>query len=98
VVVTLWQDEFKRADGKMIYVREGDIANPDTRPDHRELIDNLEWARDHLEGRVSVIVTIAKDKTAHPRTIAECHPSKMRARVTHVDRASGSFRFEAELA
>src|SRR4051794_39640004 len=75
VIVTLWQDHFKRRDGKLCYVREGgDPLNPDRRPGYRELMENLTWAIDNCDRQFNVIVAIAKDTTAHPRSIAECHP------------------------
>jgi hypothetical protein len=98
VVVTLWQDEFKRQGNKMVYARPGNLEEPDTRPGHVEMMQNMQWAIDHLDGRVNVITAIAKDKNAKPRSIAECAPTKMRARVVHLDHASGAFTFEAELA
>jgi hypothetical protein len=59
-------------------------------------MDNLQWALANANGKVSVIIAIAKDKAAKPRSIAECFPSKMQLRVTHCDPSDGSFGFEAE--
>jgi hypothetical protein len=96
VVVTLWQDEFVRRDGRLVYERGGDPDNPDTRPGLRELMDNLAWARDHCDGRFRVISAVAKDRNARPRAIKECAPTKMIMRLTHLDVQLGAFTAEAE--
>jgi Uri superfamily endonuclease len=96
VVVTLWQDEFRKADsGKLVYVR-GPIWEEASkkRLGHLELMENLRWAIDHCVGQVNVIVAIAKDTKAKPRSISECFPGKMRLRVTNLDEATGAFGFE----
>lgn len=97
VVVTLWQDLFKRRDGRLTYARPGfDPSNPDTRPGFRELMENLAWARDHCGGRFKVIMAIAKDPSAEPRSISECFPTKMTMKLTHLDTTAGAFVAEAE--
>jgi hypothetical protein len=97
VVVTLWQDMFSRKDGKFVYVRPGfEPSEPDTRPGFRELMENLVWARDHCDGRFKVIVAIAKDRNAVPRSIRECAPTKMIMRLTHLDSDIGAFTAVAE--
>jgi hypothetical protein len=58
-------------------------------------MENLRWALDHCDGWVRVIIAIAKNKNAHPRSISECFPSKMQLRVTHLDQTTGAFAFEA---
>jgi hypothetical protein len=57
---------------------------------------NVNWSWSARNGKVSVIIAIAKDKAARPRSIAECFPSKMQLKVTHCDPSDGSFGFEAE--
>ena len=97
VVATFWQDQFVRKDGKLVYARPGfDPDRPDTRPGFRELMENLAWAREHCEGRISVIIARAKDPNAEPRSIAECFPSKMKMRVIELDTSTGAFIAEAE--
>lgn len=95
VSVTLWQDLFQN--GTMIYqstatgTEEGWVGSNG----HLELIENLVWARDHLEGEVSVIIAVAKDKTASPRSIAECFPQpNLIMRVIEFDENSGDFTLE----
>lgn len=58
-------------------------------------MENLRWAVDHCDGWVKVIIAIAKDKLASPRSISECFPSKMELRVLHLDETTGAFTFEA---
>ena len=70
VVVTFWQDEFARENGRLIYSRPATDPSVARRPGHSELMDNFIWARDHCDGRFSVIMAIAKDKNASPRSIA----------------------------
>jgi hypothetical protein len=97
VVVTLWQDKFKRRDGRIVYERQGIFnGSPDTRPGFRELMDNLAWAQTHCHGRFRVITAIAKDVTAEPRSIRECAPTNMVMRLTHLDMTTGTFSAEAE--
>ncbi len=97
VVVTFWQDQLVRREGKLIYERPGhDPRHPDRRPGFRELMDNMAWARDHCGGLLRIIVAIARDRNAEPRSIQECFPSKMSMRLTHLDTESGAFRAEAE--
>ncbi|WP_406873208.1 hypothetical protein WHT83_05470 [Aminobacter sp. P9b] len=82
----------------MIYER-GDLGPAErAKLGHRELMENLRWAVDHCDGKLSVIVAIAKDKFAHPRSIAECFPSKMAVFVTELNEAVGSFCLQAKEA
>lgn len=98
VVVTLWQDEFRRVDGRLLYSRPKEAAVALTSSlGHRELTDNLIWARDNCGGELKVIVAIAKDKVSIPRSIAECHPTKMIARIIDLDDETGAFTLAAEL-
>jgi hypothetical protein len=67
-VVTLWQDEFERREGRLVYNWPGsDPDTPDTRLGFRELMDTLAWADAHCGGRFKVITAIAKDTAATPR-------------------------------
>ncbi|SDP77315.1 hypothetical protein SAMN05428967_3367 [Phyllobacterium sp. YR620] len=93
VAVTLWQHEFVKG----IYERGPLDPTKRMRPGHPELMDNLKWALNHCEGRIRVIIAIAKDKLAETKQIAECAPTKMVVYVTHLDEMSGAFRLEARL-
>lgn len=92
VVVTLWQDHFS---GK-IYREPPYLEHIRQRPGFNELMENLAWARDRCDGRFKVIVAIAKDQKADPRTISECFPAKMTMRLTEFDNTTGAFIAEAE--
>ncbi|MER9005891.1 hypothetical protein NKI15_19865 [Mesorhizobium sp. M0862] len=95
VVVTLWQDEFKKVDGKLVYARGALWNDAKRRNGHNELMKNLRWALDNCEGWLKVIIAIPKDKNARPRSISECFPSQMRVRVVQLDEATGEFALEA---
>lgn len=96
VVVTLWQDLFKRVDGKLVYERpDTDGAHLDSRPGFRELMDNLAWARDRCDGKMALIIAIPKDRNADPRSIAECFPSKVAMRLTYLDTHTGAYSAES---
>jgi hypothetical protein len=99
VVVTLWQDLFTRERHRLIYSRPGsELSAPDRRPGFRELMENLTWARDNCEGQFKIIIAIAKDVSAEPRAIAECFPSPMTMKLTHLDVSTGAFTAEANSA
>ncbi|WP_082982470.1 hypothetical protein [Mesorhizobium sp. AA22] len=58
-------------------------------------MEKLRWALDHCDGWVKVIIAIAKDKNAKPRSIKECAPTKMQVKVMQLDEGSGEFSLEA---
>jgi hypothetical protein len=92
VVVTLWQDEFKWRGEQVTCSRPGrGPDNPDTRPAFRELMENLQWAQEHCDGRFHVIIARAKDPAVRPRAIAECFPSRIVMRLTHFDPSTGAW-------
>jgi hypothetical protein len=95
VSVTLWQDLFEN--GTMLYrsiasqSEDGWVGSSG----HLELIENLAWARDHLDGEVSVIIAVAKDRNASPRSIQECFPQpNLIMRVAELDETTGDFALE----
>ena len=97
VVGTLWQDQFERKDGRLVYSRPGlDSVEANGNLGFKEWKENLIWAQDHCEGRIHVIVAIAKDPKAHPRSIKECFPSAMVMRLKELDRETGAFVGEIE--
>jgi hypothetical protein len=87
VAVTLWQDRFSwKTD------RPGEWKS---RAGFVELIENLTHARDNLNGKVHVILAIAKDKTASPRSIDRSFPQpKLKMRVIELDENEGTFVLE----
>src|ERR1700733_8052466 len=92
VVATLWQDQFTRRNGRLVYERPG-LIGPDEkkRPGQTEWVENLRWAKDHCDGRFRVICAIAKDINADPRSIAECFPTDMVMRLVELDPETGAF-------
>lgn len=95
VAVRLWQDRFEDG-GKLYRSRHTDVPGEwKSRPGFVELIDNLAYARDHLEGIVRVILLIAKYKKVSPRSIARSTPQeKLRMRVLELDETEGTFVLE----
>jgi hypothetical protein len=96
VVATLWQDEFSRKEGRLVYERTDVPDNVRRRPGHSELMENFAWAQTHCDGRFKVISAKAKDPNADPRSIDECFPTKMTMKLLHFDPATGAFLAEAE--
>jgi hypothetical protein len=93
VVFSLWQHKFKDRDGR-IYE---DSMTHDDHHGGRALRRHLKWAWENCDGRVRVIVNIAKDPTVHPHSIKECRPVEMIMRLTHFDLETGTFAAEAEV-
>ena len=96
VVATLWQDEFSRKDGKVYYDRSALPEHIRRRPGNSELMENFAWAKDYCDGRFKVIIAIAQDMNADPRSIQECFPSKMTMKLLSFDPTTGAFLAEAE--
>ena len=95
VSVTFWQDRFER--GGTLYRSEAHAS--DTKwfgsPGHKELLDNLEHALAHCGGQLRIIIAMAKDVKAEPRSIAECFPARgLHMRLIHFDRVTGDFAAE----
>lgn len=95
VAVTCWQDRFEN--GIDLYrsrTHHGE-AGWQSRPGHSELIRNLAWARENCGGEVRIIIAIAEDPKASPRSIRECFPrADIRMRVITLDEALGEFSLE----
>src|SRR5947208_1254566 len=95
VVVTLWQDHIKGREGSTICGHDSFEPSVRKRPGFRELMKNLAWARDHCGGRFHVIVAIARDRNADPRSIAECFPSPIVMRITSLNIETGAYTAES---
>lgn len=94
VAVTLWQDRFLDR-GSAYESWQTDVPGEwRSRPGFVELIENLAYAEEHLDGVVHVIIAVAKDKKASPRSIERCFPSAMKMKVVQLDREAGTFRLE----
>ncbi|MBX7496715.1 hypothetical protein K3172_12690 [Qipengyuania sp. 6B39] len=95
VAVRLWQDGFENA-GRVY--RSWATDKPDewkSRPGFVELIENLAHARDELGGQVEVIIVVAQDRKARPRSIARSFPQpELKMRVVELDEAAGTFVLE----
>jgi hypothetical protein len=95
VAVRLWQDRFEN--GTKIY-RSWSSDKPGewkSRPGFVELIENLVHARDYLNGTVSVIILVARDKKATPRSIGRSFPHPdLKMRVLELDENEGTFVLE----
>jgi hypothetical protein len=95
VAVALWQDRFLE-DGRVYRSK----PQPDEKwfgsPGHKELIENLAWARDNCDGRVRVITVIVEDKDVSPRSIRECLPphDDLGMRVVSLDESAMEFVLE----
>ncbi|MEQ8479904.1 MAG: hypothetical protein RIC18_04535 [Hoeflea sp.] len=97
VSVTLWRDRFEKGTGTRIYRSNPSRSSEDWvgSNGHVELIENLVWARDNLDGEVSVIIAVARDPDSTPRQIEECYPQpNLRMRVTELDESTGDFCLE----
>jgi len=94
VSVTLWQDLLKG--GRIYDATTHSLDDRWTKSNgFNELIENLKWAKENLGGIVRVIIAIAKDKEASPRSIRECFPHEsLRMRVVLLDETAGHFRLE----
>jgi hypothetical protein len=94
VAVTLWKDRF--IDGGTAYESWQDDVPGEwrTRPGFVELIENLAFAEDHLGAIVHIIVALADDENARPRTIKRSYPTQMTMKVVRLDRDEGKFRLE----
>jgi hypothetical protein len=95
VVLTLWKDHISVSNGITVYDSfdpTGHAAWIDT-PGNRERLENLKWARDNCDGLFRVVITVAKDETAIPRSIAECYPRpNLIMRITDLNEKTGEFR------
>lgn len=95
VAVRLWQDKFEE---KGRIYRSWSDDEPGTwksRPGFTELIENLVHARENLDGIVSVILLIAKDKDVSPRSIERSSPApNLKMRVVELDEDAGTYLLE----
>jgi hypothetical protein len=63
-----------------------------SKPGRSELFENLKWAHDNCDGILRIIIAIAKDTKAQPRSILECFPQKtLRMLLTYLDMETGQY-------
>jgi hypothetical protein len=95
VAVRLWQDRFENGGRTYRSWADDQPGGWKSRPGFVELIENLVHARDHLGGVVSVILLIAKDQKASPRSIERSSPApNLKMRVAELDEDQGTFVLE----
>jgi hypothetical protein len=93
--MTMWQDEITYRDGKMAY-QSRPRAKEKKRPGATERLENLIWARDHCGGLVRVVIAVAKDVKADPRTAVRWFPQdRLVMKITELDENTGAFRAES---
>ncbi|KAA9019618.1 hypothetical protein [Sphingobium limneticum] len=95
VAVRLWQDKFEEK-GRIYRSWSDDEPGAwKSRPGFTELIENLVHARENLDGIVSVILLIAKDKDVSPRSIERSSPApNLKMRVVELDEDAGTYLLE----
>ena len=90
VSVTFWQDQFE--EGGRIYRGRRRPSEAIGKAGRTELLENLKWARDNCDGVLRIIIAIAKDPKAEPRSISECFPQKtLRMRIISLDETTGEY-------
>jgi hypothetical protein len=95
VVMTLWQDLLNYRVNPIAYDTFGraDLPEWTDTPGNRERLENLKWARDHCDGLFRVVIAVAKDTKASPRTIARCFPQdRMVMKLIDLNEQTGEFR------
>ena len=96
VVVSLWQDKLVMAMPHAITYTHAPSDRWFKSPGQLELRDNLIWSRDKCGGIFSVVVVIAKDRTALRRSVANSEPEdRYKMRLTSLDATNGAFTAEA---
>jgi hypothetical protein len=96
VAISVWQDEFKQDTGRLVYDR-SDWGDWYHGPSRRELIENLLWAREHLNGHINVVVCIRK-RTAQGYVLTDSFARQgIVMRIARLDQSTGAFRLEQVL-
>ncbi|WLC16280.1 hypothetical protein [Bradyrhizobium diazoefficiens] len=92
VAVSLWRHEFGGPAGTMVYDK-ADSSDWKDVAAKREFFRHLQWAVDHCEGIVRVVVVV-RDPSKPPRTI-DCYPApNVIMRVVALDHVRSTFRLE----
>ena len=69
VVLTFWQDQFRGQPLSYSNFESPDLSNWQIQPRNRERLRDLQWAQDHWDRRVGVVIVRAVDENEHPRSI-----------------------------
>ena len=92
--MTIWQDEIKHENGKVIFAARGK-GQAEKRLGALERILNLKWAQEHCDGRLRVVMVVAKDIKAIPREAIDWFPDeKLILKITELNETTGAFRAE----
>lgn len=92
VAVSLWKHEFSGPAGEMVYDK-ADSSDWKNVVAKREFFRDLQWAVDHCEGVIRVVVVV-RDPSDPSRTI-DCYPApNVVMRVTALDTVGSTFRLE----
>jgi hypothetical protein len=93
--MTMWQDEITRRNGRIVY-ESRPRPQEKKRPGATERLANLIWARDHCEGLVRVVIAVAEDVKADPRSALRWFPQdRLVMKITDLDEETGAFRAES---
>jgi len=94
VAMTFWQGELSVKDGRFSYASRP-RREEKRRPGGTERLRNLQWARDHCDGIVRVVMAIAKDPSADTREAKSWTVrDDLLMRVTSIDESTGAFTAE----
>ena len=94
VVMTFWKDLIQRDGSHLSYSIFGraDRLHWKDNPGNSERIENLKWAKDHCEGLMRVVIVVAEDTNANPRSILESYPQKKwLMKLVEFDERTGEF-------
>jgi hypothetical protein len=92
--MTFWKDKIDYSSKPISYSTFGSptLERWKDQLGNRERIDNLNWARDHCDGVMRVVIIKAIDEGAASRRIAQSYPQKnMVMKLTRLDEDTGEF-------
>jgi hypothetical protein len=95
IVLTLWQNELIRDGKNLAYYSKArkDAVEWSNKLGNKERLENLKWCMENCDGRFRVVIAIAKDDKAVPRSIKECFPKKeLIMRITDLNEETGEFQ------
>ncbi|MGC2827106.1 MAG: hypothetical protein WA322_23245 [Pseudolabrys sp.] len=95
VVICLWKDRFRGEEGKLTYVPR-DKIEVGSKPGWGQFMRDLQFAVDHCNGLVHIIMLVAKDMNADPRSIVDCYPTGMVMKVTEFNPETGFAKLREE--
>lgn len=97
MVVTLWEDQISD-DGHSIiadFYDHKDLDRWKDLPGNKGRIEDLKWARDHCDGEFRVVMVVAEDVAAFPRSIARRYPDPaLVMKLISLNEETGEFRAE----